>query len=57
MCQLALPCSHWWIVEPTDARVGNDTLDAECKWCGATRTYPKMIVRDWGGRLQEVEIG
>ena len=32
---------HHWLIEATDTRQGNETLDAVCKLCGATRTYPK----------------
>jgi len=44
---------HWW-VEPTDARVGNENLDAVCKLCDATRTFPKFIARQWGGRIEKL---
>jgi hypothetical protein len=36
------PCIHYWIIETPNARIGNTTLDAVCKLCGATRTYPKV---------------
>lgn len=32
---------HNWTIESTDARRGNTTLNATCRLCGATRTYPK----------------
>jgi hypothetical protein len=44
---------HWWI-EATDARVGNENLDAVCKLCDATRTFPKFIARQWGGRMEKL---
>jgi cytochrome c5 len=50
----ATACRHHWVVEATDARIGNETLDAVCKLCAATRTFPKVQMgRDWSGRLKE----
>ena len=48
-------CKHHWVVEDMDNRVGNTTLNAVCKLCGATRTFTKFPFRDWGGRKQGVE--
>ena len=50
----ATACRHHYWIEPTDTRIGNETLNAICLRCWRWRTFPKVQVRrDWSGRLKE----
>lgn len=47
----AIPCKHWWLLEPPSAETGG-MVGAACRYCGATRTFnpPNLADRDGGYR-------